>query len=326
MRGVILFFGFLVAVVLSAWSQNSPSGSISVKYAIDGKAASCALFDVHLVLDGETITPKRKGQQFEVPDKFTRPSSAWTDSQRVDISITCNEHTFVFPGLHPGFLSEGSWEFGIVRPPYWIERFIRGTGQFEKEHGLATHFEGEPGVIVSVSHPDIPTEFADALRKEQPSASGERARDIAYALAVFNIDYKRNRDYLLSLLNSCLSRSESPADDECDGKLLDFVTNLYWRGDDALLAPLLGMADVKKYVVLEIGTFYGDLLDRRQTVFLQALSLLSEDKQKLVCELASEDDLRPNSPKFVRVATHLRETVGDEARRCLKAVQVELSK
>ena len=159
------------------------------------------------------------------------------------------------------------------------------------------------------------------MRKEQPSSSGERARDIAYALAVFGIEYQTNRDRLLNLLGSCLSKpKESAEDDECGGELLDFVTNLYWRGDDALLAPLLQVADTRRDVIGEIGTFYADLLDRRSAVAFESIGKLPPEKQQLVCRLAYEDDLSADSPKRDRVMAFLRSAGGDVAARCSKAL------
>lgn len=68
-----------------------------------------------------------------------------------------------------------------------IERFRR-TPELERGAWLSyLLFQGEPGVITFVSQPDPAVELADSIVKEQPNASGQRARDIAYSLAVFGI-------------------------------------------------------------------------------------------------------------------------------------------
>jgi hypothetical protein len=116
------------------------------------------------------------------------------------------------------------------------------SAQVQPRHdsiSVAFAVDGKPARCAFVSQPDPPAEMEDSMKKEQPNASGERARNIAYALAVYGFEYERNRDYLLRRLSNCLARPrESPENDECDGELLDFVTNLYWRGDDSLLAFL----------------------------------------------------------------------------------------
>jgi hypothetical protein len=162
--------------------------------------------------------------------------------------------------------------------------------------------------------------IADSMTKELPNASGARARNIAYALAAFGVEYERNRDYRLLLLNSCLARpKEAPENDECDGELLDFVTSLYWRGDDSLLALLLRVADTRRNVIGVIGIFYSDLLDRRGAVVFESIEKLPAEKQKLICKLAYEDDLSMNGPKRDRVIALLRGAGGDAAARCSSA-------
>jgi hypothetical protein len=170
------------------------------------------------------------------------------------------------------------------------------------------------------SQPDPPADLSNTLRKEQQDASPERLRDIAYVLAVFDVDYQKNRDYLLSSLNHCLSKpKESPEDGVCDDDLLRFVANLYWRGDAALLVPLLQIAESRRDVIGDIGTFYTDLLDRRGVNALSAMGELTDEKQELVCKLA-DDDLRINSPKRERIKAFHRETRGAVAIHCLKAL------
>ena len=181
-------------------------------------------------------------------------------------------------------------------------------------------FEGEPGVVTFSSQLEPLADLSDALQKEQRNASPERLRDISYVLAVFNVGYQRNRDYLLSTLNNCLSRpKESPEDAVCDGDLFSFVANLYWRGDSQLLPPLLQIAEQRRDVIGDIGTFYADLLDRRGVIVLGGMQELPDDKQRVVCRLAN-DDLSVNSPKRERIKAFLRKGRGAVAVQCLSAL------
>lgn len=126
----------------------------------------------------------------------------------------------------------------------------------------------------------------------------------------------------MSLLNKRTSPPKEPTeDDKCDGELLDFITNLYWRGDDQLIVPLLRMADTRRDVVFEIGSLYSDLLDPSGAVALASVGKLSADQQHLICTLAYEDDLNSDTPKGDRVLAFLRGAGGDVATRCLAAVQ-----
>jgi len=182
---------------------------------------------VKLGFNGETFDPKSNGQRFEIPEVFRRPPNKWKDDQRVEIGLTCGGHTLVFPNQHPAFLREGDWQLGIAHPLYAVKEYGY-THEFDRGAWLGyLIFEGEPGVVTFSSQPDPPADLAASLRKEQLNASPERLRDISYALAVFNVEYQKNRDYLLSTLNICLSRpKESPEDDVCDGDLLSFLMNL----------------------------------------------------------------------------------------------------
>jgi len=81
----------------------------------------------------------------------------------------------------------------------------------------------------------------------------------------------------------------------------------------ALLVPLLQIAESRRDVIDDVGTFYSDLLDRRGAVVLSAMGELPDDRQKLVCRLADEDDLRLNGPKRDRVIAFLRGARGTAA-------------
>jgi hypothetical protein len=294
--------------------------SISVTFAVDGKPVACGDSKIELRLDGRTVVPKRTDHGFAVPVVFNKKPSEWSPDKKVYVTVSCGEYTLNFPKVEPGWVRSGQWEFGIAYPPYWIERFgylsaiEQGTWLSYLEFNCD---ECDPGVFTTISHPTPPALLLSSLRREQPNSSGGRARDIAYALAVFGNDYQRNRDYLLELLNACLSRpKESSENDVCDRTLLGYVTNLYWRGDSALLRPLLQLAESRKDVILEIGTFYANLLDRRTTTTVDGIRKLPPEKQRMICKLAGEDEYSSNKPKLERVSGRLQ-AIGDEtANRC----------
>jgi hypothetical protein len=319
-RTVILWITLIVVTTLSALAQVQPAGSIAVSFSIDGTPADCDGFQAEIRLDGESIKPKLSGQRFEIPDVFRDPTSKWKDDHRVDITLTCSGRTLVFPNQHPAFVRDGNWQLGIAQPLYALREYGY-THEFDHGAWLGyLIFEGERGVVTFSPQDNPPAGLSDDLLREQLNASPERARDIAYTLAVFKVGYQMNRDYLLSSLNTCLSRpKESPEDSVCDGDLFSFVANLYWRGDSALLMPLLKLAESRRDVIDDIGTFCAELLDRRGVVALSAMGELSAAKQQLLCRLADEDDLSINRPKRERVIAFLRGTRDEAATQCLRA-------
>jgi len=314
-----------VATISGIAQERGLSQSIAVKFAIDGKTVACDKLGVQLHLDGHTILPKHTDSDFTVPAAFSKTGQEWSSQQKVDVSVSCGKYTLSFPKLHPTWVSPGQWEVGIAYPPYWIERF-GWTRAVEKGTWL-TYLDSEcngcdPGIFTTISHASPPLSLLTRLRHEQPGASGERARDIAYALSVFGMDYHRNRDYLVELLNACLSRpKDSPEDDVCDSRLLDYLTNLYWRGDSGLLENLLQLADSRKDVILEIGTFYANLLDRHTAVAVRGMQKVSADKQRSICSLAGEDDFSIDGPKLKRVAERLHATGDAVAELCLQEAE-----
>jgi len=318
-----LIVALLVMAVGAASQERERNKFISVTFAVDGKSVTCDDLKVDLRLDNRHIAPKQTVHGFLIPSEFDKKSSGSLTDKKVDVSVSCGEYRLSFPELNSTWVSSGQWELGIAYPPYWIERFgwTNAVEQGTWLSYLSFECDGcDPGVFTTISHQTPPPAIVSRLRHEQTGASGGEARDIAYALAVFGSDYQRNRDYLVELLGSCLSRpKESPEDDVCDGKLLDYLTNLYWRGDNRLLEILLQSADSRKDVILEIGTFYANLLDRHMAAALQGLSLLPNEKQELICRLAGEDDLSIDSPKFERVKKNLGEAHNEVADRCLSA-------
>lgn len=295
---------------------------LSVKFSVDGEEVSCPDLRITLRFHGHAIVPELSGHGFVVPAVF---KNADQDADKVDVGVICGGYSLDFPDLHPSWVSPGDWEFGIAYPPYWFEEFSYTTSI---EHGawisylLSECNNCDPGVYTTISHPTPPENLVTSLKREQPDASGQRARDIAYTLAVFGLDYQPNRDYLLRLLRSCLSRPKESSEDElCDSKLLSFLTNLYWRGDDELLPSLLQIADSRGDVIGQIGYFYGDLLERHTTAAVTGMSKLTLEKQRGICGLAGKYDLHIDTPKFERVAENLRSLGTVVATRCLREAE-----
>lgn len=316
---------FPVATLGSLAQERGLNQSIAVKFAIDGKTVACENLRIQLHLDGHTIEPKHSGSEFTVPAALSKNSLEWSPEQKVDVNISCGKHTLSFPKLDHTWISPGQWEVGITYPPYWIERF-GWTRAVEKGTWL-TYLDSEcdgcdPGVFTTIPHTIPPPSLIAGLRREQPGASGERARDIAYALAVFGTDYQKNRDYLVKSLTDCLARpKDSPEDDVCDSRLLDYLTNLYWRGDGGLLEGLLQLADSRKDVISEVGTFYANLLDRHTAAALRGMQKVTLEKQRTVCSLAGEDDFSIDGPKLNRVAKHLHAAGDPVAELCLQEAE-----
>lgn len=138
-----------------------------MSFAIDGSPARCEGFQARLDFQGKAITPTQNEKGFEVPEMFKRPADKWKEDQRVDISLTCDGHTLVFPGQHPAFLQGGDWQLGIAHPLYAVKEYGY-THEFDHGAWLGyLIFEGEPGVVTFSSQPNPPPDLSDALQKER---------------------------------------------------------------------------------------------------------------------------------------------------------------
>jgi len=325
MKTLILATCYLLLTAVSGAAQKAQQNVVSTTFSIDGEQLACPDLAVDLSLAGHHVVPKQTVVRFLVPALFNRKASAWPPDEKVDAAIRCGQNMVKFSGLSPTWVSAGTWEAGIAYPPYWIERFREYP---DLEHGtwityLVFACNGcDPGVVTTITHENPPTSVVDRLRREQPRAVGKRARDIAYALAVFHVEYERNRDYLLTSLDKCLTRpKDSPEDDVCNGSLVDYVSNLYWRGDNDTLHPMTEGAASRQESLPKLGNFYAALLDRRPSVALEVLRTLSVENQRSICRSAGEEDFSVDSVRFSRVAEHLG-TIHDEvAARCLQQAE-----
>jgi hypothetical protein len=318
----------LATTILAAQSRESKQ-TISVTFAIDDVTVPCDNLKVELRVDHRFIPVKMIDSGFIVPELFKKlyDSPRSRRKNNIDVHIECSEYAFDFPGEYPIQISPGEWRLAIRYPQTWFEG-IREEPVIENGTWLSVmewEWNGcEPCLVSYFPHITPPAAEVDRLRREQPNAWGEERMTKTYALAVFNVEYQQNRDYLLSLLNICLSNPKRSAlEDICDNeKLYQYLANLYWRGDTDLLGPLLqAVGETQAGVVNEAGLFYADLLNRRTVDFLRGLASLPVEKQKAVCELAGKEDLSFKSPMRERVAKQLRAIGGDSATHCLQEIE-----
>ena len=81
------------------------------------------------------------------------------------------------------------------------------------------------------------------------------------------------------------------------------------------------MADRRKDVIGQIGTFYAQLLDRHAVVAVQEVQSLHVAKQETICQLAGDDDFSIDAPRLNRVAQQLHAIGGEVADRCLREAE-----
>ena len=280
-RNIVAFGIFVCSLWIVPPARSQLRDKVTVTFEIDRKAAcGFAGFRAELSLNGRTIKPILTAHGFEVPAEFRKAGLKWKDGDKVDITLGCNNQDFVFAEVNPGLVAGGSWRFGMAYPVHALTQHGYSHG-FEHGAWLAyIVFENnEPGIVVFNVEPDPPPGAVGSLLQEQSNATGVHARDVAYQLTVYQVDVVRNRDHLLDDLDRCLSRSsETTENDGCDRDLLKMIVNLYWRGEDSLLQPLLQLPNIESDVIDEMAVPYEDLLIRRGDEVLDALLKLPPDR------------------------------------------------
>ncbi len=316
-----LFLLFVGPVAFGASSHLKAGGQsdvIAVSFQDHGKESQCQGLSVVLLFDGKKMVPEFNGSTFTTPSDLQQlNASGGAVSKKVRVEVSCNGRTLEFPDVPATWLRSGNWQVGIDYPP-----FAHFTHHATPEKGAWVSYlgfepDGYDGVEMQIAHDEPLPGMVAQLLQEQPTATGERARDVAFALAVLKENYAANRKYLLTSLRACLARPKDlPDENGCDYELLDYVVNLYWRGDRSLLQPLLQLARFGRDRV--DGTFYADLLEREPETALGGLSALDLDHRRMVCQLAGEDGFSLDGPQFERVQKSLNTSAARRPTAALK--------
>lgn len=317
-----------LAASAPAPTQETPP-AISITFLIDGEPAPCEKPQVELKVNHASVTVEQTDDGFLIPEAISKLNASQRgDRRNVDIKIVCGKFTFDFPDEYPSRVRPGQWEVGIAYPDQWFEQFRRSRVLDRAtwvSYVIWRCGDCEPVTVTEVAQKDPPPDVLERLRQEQPNARGERAMHLAYAMAVFNVEHDRNRDYLLGLFENCLSRpANSPLDEVCDGTtLFDSLANLYWRGDAGLLDPLLKSATSHASVAQESGEFYAALLDRHTAEVLHKLKSLPSEIQQAVCKSAGANEAAA-TPRFQRITDHLNAAHGGAAKQCLQTAMAAI--
>ncbi len=317
---------FLLAATVPARSAT-PKSIIKITLTVDGEPKPCEGLSVEIRIDGHIIPTEHVNEGFVVSEKVEKLYESAQTRRKANISahIQCSGHVFDFNGIYPAQVEKGTWALGIAYPAFWIERQQNAaalpTGRWVSFIDFDTD-TCEPCIEQAVQHTTAPESAVEVLKKKQVNSWGEDAVRNAFTLAIFDIDYAKNRDYLSDLLEVCLSSPDKPAiTDVCqDSNLSFFLEALYWRGDSGLLNQLLQAADSGAEAVSEIGYFYADLLESHSDETLHVLQNLPESKQEAVCKMAGKDEAA-GSAKLKAVIENLLAANSDIARQCLKSLE-----
>jgi hypothetical protein len=319
----------LSALALRGEQSKWPPDGIKIDFTVNGVSKPCDGMNVQLRVGGKLVPVKLVDGGFIVPRQFDAlyRSPETRSKNNISVHVDCGMYPFDFANEYPARLLPGTWHLGVSYPDSWFDASLLESRNSEAGQWLTSiDWECnicEPVLTETQAHFDVPNDISQRFQEEQPRATGERAMAIAFALAVFDVDMERNRDYLLDLFNVCLASPSKPAiEGICDAtRLASMLANLCQRGDRSLLRPLMEAAESPAYAADELSYFYADSLERRQTELVLALGDLPISNQKKVCAEAQKDGFRLDGPQRDRVVKQLVANGGEVAVRCLQAIE-----
>lgn len=125
-----------------------------------------------------------------------------------------------------------------------------------------------------------------ALTAAQPSAHGSKADAIAYLLVIAGADAEANHSRLTDSLRACTRDSEN-----CDERIISYLGNLFQRGDQTALEPLIEASKVTDPTIAEVlGLTYQDMVASNPRAVMSAISHRSGKDQRRLCHMIAAGD------------------------------------
>jgi hypothetical protein len=172
-----------------------------------------------------------------------------------------------------------------------------------------------------VSRPSERADAAKRLKEARRTAYGSHAQQIAFLLAVLNVDYPRDRDYLLWALRGCDVPEIRNGCDELTGS---YLVDLFQHGHREILAPLLNAA-IKDYNAAGseiLGGFFSELVASSPEEFLDGVRSFPVPTQKKMCYFAGLGDGGGMGPSDLKELRARLGAMHDEvAQRCLLQIE-----
>jgi hypothetical protein len=168
---------------------------------------------------------------------------------------------------------------------------------------------------------NVPKEEAiQRLNDAKKQAGGKRLQKISYLLCVLGGDYNQNRDYLVRELSKCTAQ---PMKAPCDEDTGAYLINLYRRGHQELLGPLLDAGKTSHAALDEIlGSFYSGLITHSATAFVNGIKTRPAPEQKNLCYMAGAADGSGMPPEDLSKARKAFRTMNTPvAKACLEQIE-----
>jgi hypothetical protein len=197
------------------------------------------------------------------------------------------------------------------------------TGQGKSQQDIVERLLPDGAIPKNLRvQPDQREIIIKRLKLAQASAHGLRAQQVAFLLAVLDVEYDRNRDYLMHVLSGC---NYPDIRYGCDDMTGFYLIYLYEHGHQEILAPLL-KTSIGSYNAAGsegLGGYFGDLVQNSPEKFLEAVSTFPVPTQKKACSFAGSSDGGGLGDRGLAQARKKLRAIGSEvALRCLREIEV----
>ena len=159
------------------------------------------------------------------------------------------------------------------------------------------------------------------LKAIQNDPKKPQAQQVAFLLAVLDVDYEHNRDFLLRVFKGCDSVVIQRG---CDDMTGEYLAYLYEHGHAELLKPLM-VDGAKSYNAAGsefVGDFLSHIVARSTNDFISAIRSLAVPEQKKVCQFAGSADGGGMNAKDLANARKMLKAMNDPvATRCLREIE-----
>jgi hypothetical protein len=158
------------------------------------------------------------------------------------------------------------------------------------------------------------------LQRMQNDVSHPDAQQVAFLLAVLDVNYVQNRDYLVWVLKGC---NVPEVTHGCDDMTGEFLAYLYDHGHSEVLTPLMKYGNSYNAAGSEfVGTFLSETVAKSPDNFLDAVRSFPVPTQKKICYFAGLADgggMAPANLRLVRKVLAARPD--DVTARCLREIE-----
>jgi len=180
--------------------------------------------------------------------------------------------------------------------------------------------DGDPHRLVNLDPAEKSTAIKQ-LRSAQKTAVEEQSVEVAFLLAAYDSDYRKNRDHLIDNLRGCTTPAVKYG---CDEGVAGYLIALYQRGHKDVLKPLMlvGKDSYSEVVAEGLGSFLSNLVADSPDAFFDTIRQFPPEAREDLCGLVGmADGGGLSADQLQRVRTELKTRNDELSLTCLQTIE-----